>query len=79
MKVKILINGHFLTIRLFLTNIFRTVKFGNQFGSQLGPVELGSTVAEMYPDKNIDDWQATLQRQNLNDAETVRLVCFLIA
>jgi hypothetical protein len=34
----------------------RTVKFGNQFSSQIGPLELGETIQRMFPDFDLEKW-----------------------
>ena len=36
----------------------RTVKFGNQFASQFGPVELGQALQKMRPEIDISEWIA---------------------
>lgn len=44
----------------------RTVKYGNQFGSQLGPVELGEVVQKLFPEQSFDEWLNTLHILNDN-------------
>ena len=44
----------------------RTVKYGNQFGSQLGPVELGKVVQKLFPEESFDEWLNTLHILNDN-------------
>ena len=54
---------------LFLN--FRTVKYGNQFGSIFGPVDLGEAVSTLYPNHELDEWLERLKEQNKVSAESV--------
>jgi len=47
----------------------RTVKFGNQFGSQLGPVELGEAIQTMYPAVDVSSWRTHLADVSQNVAD----------
>ena len=42
----------------------RAAKFGNQFSSQFGPVELGKAVQTTFPDIELADWIETLEDVN---------------
>ena len=50
---------------------FRTVKFGNQFGSIFGPVDLGEAVSTLYPNHDLDEWLDRLKEQNKISAESI--------
>ena len=60
--------GIFLGIHVLY---FRTVKFGNQFGSIFGPVDLGDAVSTLYPNHDLDEWLERLKEQNKVSAESV--------
>jgi len=62
------ITWDFLSIYIFY---FRTVKFGNQFGSIFGPVDLGDAVSTLYPNHDLDEWLDRLKEQNKVCAESV--------
>jgi len=49
----------------------RTVKFGNQFGSIFGPVDLGDAVSTLYPNHDLEEWLERLKEQNKVSAESV--------
>ena len=42
----------------------RTVKFGNQFASQFGPVELGIAIEKSFEGVEISSWMETLRKIN---------------
>lgn len=48
----------------------RTVKFGNQFASQFGPVELGKAIQAEFPAIDIVDWIETLEDINKCEGDT---------
>ena len=56
---------------VYLIKCSRTVKFGNQFGSIFGPVDLGEAVSSLYPNHNLDEWLNRLKEQNKISAESV--------
>lgn len=49
----------------------RTIKFGNQFGSIYGPVELGQSISTLYPNHDFEEWISRLKEQNKINAEAV--------